>query len=77
MAGLEHEDFERVRSEILAAWAKADSRDAGLAVMVEYGRKYGFKNVMTVLQGRTPKRFAGGQDVDSWIGARKREESQD
>jgi hypothetical protein len=75
VAGLTQDDFERARVEILGAWGKAETRDAGLAVIVEYGRKYGFKNVIAALQGRTPKRFSDGQELGAWVEARRREES--
>jgi hypothetical protein len=75
MAGLTREDFESANKEIQEAWAKAQTRDAGLNVIVEFGRKYGFKNVIAAVQGRTPKRFADGQALSEWIEDRHKEES--
>jgi hypothetical protein len=75
MAGLTREDFENANKEIQEAWAKAQTRDAGLNVIVEFGRKYGFKNVIAAVQGRTPKRFADGQALSEWIEDRHKEES--
>jgi hypothetical protein len=75
MAGLSHEEFETVAREIQTAWEKAGSRDAGFNVIVDYGRKYGYKNVIAAIQKRTPKRFESGQSVDDWIEERRKEES--
>lgn len=75
MAGLTHEEFGRVTKEIQDAWAVATTRDAGFHVIVEFGRKYGFKNVIAAIEGRTPKRFADGQALSEWIEDRHKEES--
>jgi hypothetical protein len=75
MAGLSHEEFEAVSREIQTAWEQASSRDAGFTVIVDYGRKYGYKNVIAAIQKRTPKRFESGQSVDDWIEERHKEES--
>jgi hypothetical protein len=75
MAGLTHEEFEAVSREIQTAWDKAASRDAAFNVIVDYGRKYGYKNVIAAIQKRTPKRFESGQSVDDWIDERRKEES--
>lgn len=75
MAGLTREEFEGATAEIRAAWNRAETRDAGLDVIVEMGRKYGFKNVIAAIQGRTPRRFADGQSVTDWIADRHREET--
>lgn len=75
MAGLTREEFDAVAAEILAAWERAETRDAGFAVIVEYGRKHGYKNVIAAIQRRMPKRFEAGQSVDSWVQERQREES--
>lgn len=75
MAGLTHEEFDQAAREIQVAWSKAQTRDAGLNVIVEFGRKYGFKNVIAAIQGRTPKRFADGQALTEWIEDRHKEES--
>jgi hypothetical protein len=76
MAGLTREEFEAAMREIQAAWSRAQTRDAGFQVIVEYGRKYGFKNVIAAIQGRTPKRFADGQALSEWIEDRHKEEDQ-
>ncbi|HZS93504.1 MAG TPA: hypothetical protein VFA78_01805 [Chloroflexota bacterium] len=75
MAGLSEQDFEAAKGEILAAWEKAKSRDAGFAVIVEYGRKYGYKNVIAAIQGRTPKRFTREKSVSEWLDDRHEEEA--
>jgi hypothetical protein len=75
MAGLTREDFDRATKEIQEAWANAQTRDAGLNVIVEFGRKYGFKNVIAAIQGRTPKRFTDGQALTEWIEDRHKEET--
>lgn len=75
MVGLTREDFDKAAREIQEAWSKAQTRDAGLNVIVEFGRKYGFKNVIAAIQGRTPKRFADGQALNDWIEDRQKEES--
>ena len=75
MAGLTREEFDAVTREIQTAWSAADSRDAGFRVIVEYGRKYGFKNVIAAVEGRTPKRFADGQALTDWIEDRHKEET--
>lgn len=74
MAGLSKEEFEAATRDIRQAWERAQTRDAGFAVIVEYGRKYGFKNVIAAIQGRTPKRFAEGQTVSDWVEDRHKEE---
>jgi hypothetical protein len=74
MAGLSREDFDTVAREIQTAWGNAQTRDAAFNVIVEYGRKYGYKNVIAAIQQRTPKRFESGQSVDSWLDDRRREE---
>lgn len=75
MAGLSQDDFERVKEEILAAWNRAQTRDAGFEVIVEYGRKHGYKNVIAAIQGRMPKRFTREKSVDEWVEERSREEA--
>lgn len=77
MAGLTREQYEGAATEIREAWDRADSRDAGLHVIVEFGRKYGYKNVMAALQNRVPKQFERGQSVSSWLDDRKREEAEE
>jgi hypothetical protein len=75
MAGLSREDFDAVAREIQTAWGAAQTRDAAFNVIVDYGRKYGYKNVIAAIQQRTPKRFESGQSVDSWLDDRRREEA--
>jgi hypothetical protein len=77
MAGLTREEYDRATKEIQDAWARAGTRDAGFNVIVEFGRKYGFKNVIAAIQGRTPKRFADGQALTEWIDDRHKEETPD
>jgi hypothetical protein len=40
-----------------------------LRVIVDFGRKHGFKNVMAVIQGRT-KRFDREVPVERWVAER-------
>jgi len=70
VAGLSRDEFEAVGKEILAAWERAQTRDEGLRVIVDFGRKHGFKNVMAVIQGRTPKRFDREVPVERWVAGR-------
>ncbi|HZU11667.1 MAG TPA: hypothetical protein VFB58_02420 [Chloroflexota bacterium] len=74
MAGLSEEEFEKIKPEILTAWERAGTRDAGLDVIVTFGRKYGYKNVIAALQGRQPKRFTREKTLDEWVDERHREE---
>ena len=73
VSGYSQEEFDRVAREIQAAWQKADTRDAGFAVIVEYGRKHGYKNVIAAIQNRTPKRFGREKPLDEWIDERRGE----
>jgi hypothetical protein len=75
LAGLSKEDFEQVSKEILTAWEKAQTRDDGFRVLVEYGRKYGYKNVIAAIQGRSPKRFDREKPLSEWLDERKEEET--
>jgi hypothetical protein len=75
MAGLSREEFDRAAREIQEAWGKAQSRDAGFQVVVDFGRKYGYKNVIAAIQGRTPKQFDREKPVEDWVEERKQEES--
>jgi hypothetical protein len=74
VAGLSEGEFEKVKEEIVAAWNRAQTRDAGFDVIVEYGRKYGYKNVIAAIQGRVPKRFTREKSVDEWVEQQRREE---
>lgn len=67
MAGLAQSDFEKMKQELETDWNKASTRDDGLRVIVTYGQRFGYKNVMAALQGRLPKRYASGTSLDSWI----------
>jgi hypothetical protein len=75
MAGLSQEDYDRAAKEIQEAWAKAQTRDAGFHVIVEFGRKYGYKNVIAAIQNRTPKQFAREKSLTDWVDERKVEEA--
>lgn len=74
MAGVSQEEFDKLKGEILAAWEKAQTRDAGFQVIVEYGRKYGYKNVIAAIQGKVPKRFTREKPVDAWIEEQREQE---
>ncbi len=74
MAGLSEDEFHRVAQEIQDAWNRAQSRDAGFQVIVDYGRKYGYKNVIAAIQNRTPKRFTREKSVTEWVAERHQEE---
>lgn len=67
MAGLSQEEFDKVGEEIRTAWARAETRDAGFQVIVDYGRKYGYKNVIAAIQQRMPKRFTREKGLSEWI----------
>jgi hypothetical protein len=75
LAGLSREEFDQVAKEIQEAWSRADSRDAGFQVIVDYGRKYGYKNVIAAIQSRTPKRFSREQPLSQWVDERREEEA--
>jgi hypothetical protein len=75
MAGLSREDYDQAAKEIQAAWAKAQTRDAGFQVVVDFGRKYGYKNVIAAIQGRMPKQFDREKPLGDWVEERKEEES--
>lgn len=67
MAGLSQTDFQQMKDELDREWSKAASRDDGLRVIVTFGQRFGYKNVMAALQGRLPKRFSSGTPVDQWM----------
>jgi len=75
MAGLSREEYDRAAQEILAAWGRAQTRDAGFQVVVDFGRKYGYKNVIAAIQGRTPKQFDREKPLAEWVDEQKEEES--
>ena len=74
--GMSQEDFDQASREILDAWNRAGTRDAGFDVIVNFGRKYGYKNVIAAIQGRTPNRFTREKSVDEWVEERHKEESE-
>lgn len=73
---MSQEEFDKAAGEILDAWSQAQTRDAGFDVVVEFGRKYGYKNVIAAIQGRTPKRFTREKSLDEWVDERHKEEAQ-
>lgn len=66
MSGLSQTDFDQMKSELDREWGKASTRDEGLRVIVNFGQRFGYKNVMAALQGRMPKRFTSGTDLEQW-----------
>jgi hypothetical protein len=78
VAGISEEEFKQAAQEILGAWERAQTRDAGFEVIVNYGRKYGYKNVIAAIQGRLPKQFAkektNGKPIEQWVEERRAEE---
>lgn len=75
MAGLTREEFERASKEILEAWDRAGTRDAGFRVIVDFGRKYGYKNVIAAIERRVPKQFTREKSVESWVEEQHAEET--
>lgn len=73
--GMSRDEFDSATREILAAWERAQTRDAGFNVIVEYGRKYGYKNVIAAIQGKVPKRFTREPSVDEWLDEQHRQEA--
>lgn len=71
MAGLTREEYDQAAKEIRDGWSRANSKDAGLQVIIDFGRKYGYKNVMAALQNRVPKQFEREKSVSSWIDEQK------
>jgi hypothetical protein len=76
MTGMSQEDFDRASKEILSAWEAAETRDQGFKVIVEYGRKFGYKNVIAAIEGRVPKRYTREKTVDQWVTERTQEEAE-
>jgi hypothetical protein len=74
MAGLSQNDFEQMKNDLDREWTNASSRDDGLRVILSFGQKYGYKNVMAALQGRLPKRFSSGTPVDQWVEEQRAQE---
>jgi hypothetical protein len=77
MAGLSQENFDQMKSELDAEWNKASTRDDGLRVIVNFGQRFGYKNVMAALQGKMPKRFSSGTPLEEWVEEQRQAESQD
>lgn len=75
MAGITQEQFEQITAEVRAAWNRADTRDAGFNVIVDFGRKYGYKNVIAAIQGRVPKQLTREKSLDRWLDERHGEEA--
>lgn len=73
---MSQDEFDKAAGEILDAWNRAQTRDAGFDVIVNFGRKYGYKNVIAAIQGRTPKRFTREKSLDEWVDERHKEEAQ-
>lgn len=67
MAGLTKEEYDRAAREIQDAWQRAQTRDAGFRVIVDFGRKYGYKNVIAAIQGRVPKQFEREKPLSEWV----------
>ena len=66
MAGLSQTDFDQMKDELDREWGKATTRDDGLRVIVNFGQRFGYKNVMAALQGRLPKRFTAEMTVEQF-----------
>ncbi len=75
MAGLTQEQFQEITKEVRQAWDGANSRDAGFRVITEFGRKYGYKNVIAAIEGRVPKQLTREKSVDRWLDERRTEET--
>jgi len=75
MAGLSREEFDVAAREIREAWDRAETRDQAFTLVVDFGRKYGYKNVIAAIQGKTPKQFERETPVVDWVDERKREEA--
>ena len=76
MAELSKEEYDKVAQEIQGAWSQAQTRDAAFQIIVDYGRRVGYKNVIAAIQGRTPKRFTREQGLDEWVQDRHQEEKE-
>jgi hypothetical protein len=74
MPGMTQEEFKAASEEIRASWDRADSKEAGFRVILEYGRKYGYKNVIAAIEGRLPKQFTREKPIDQWVAERRAEE---
>lgn len=67
MAGLSQEEFDKIAEEIRTAWGRAGTRDEGFQVILDYGRKVGYKNVIAAIEQRKPKRFTREKPLSEWI----------
>ncbi|GAC1323192.1 MAG: hypothetical protein NVS2B16_24870 [Chloroflexota bacterium] len=74
MSAPSQDDFGRMSEEVMQAWNKAQTRDDGFRVITEFGRKYGFKNVIAALEGRVPKRYTREKSLTEWVDDRHNEE---
>ena len=74
MAGITREEFDRAAAEIREAWDKAQTKEAGLRVIGEFGRKHGYKNVIAALENRVPRQFTREKSVDEWVKERRDDE---
>ena len=75
MSEMTPEAFNEIAQEIRDAWNRATTRDAGFQVIVQYGQKYGYKNVIAAIQNRMPKRFTREKPLNEWVDERRKEES--
>lgn len=75
MAGLSQEQFSEVSQEVMTAWNRAQTRDEGFRVIAEFGRKYGFKNVIAAIEGRVPRRYTREKSLSDWVDERHQEEA--
>lgn len=75
MSGLSQEEFDQVARDIQEAWNRAQTRDAGFQVIVDFGRKHGYKNVIAAIQNRTPKRFTREKPLAEWVDEQRQEDA--
>ncbi len=76
MAGITREEYEKIAQEVRQAWDRAGNKEAGLKVIGEFGRKYGYKNVIAALEGRLPRQFTREKSVDAWVEEQRGEEAE-
>ncbi len=75
--GMSEPEFQEVAREIHSAWDKAQTRDQAFLVIVQYGQKLGYKNVIAAIQNRVPKRYTREKSVSEWVADRRAEEAVD
>lgn len=75
MTAVSREEYDKLASEVRSAWDRAQTRDAGFQVIVEYGRKHGYKNVIAAIQGKVPKHYDREQSLSEWLDERHEEEA--